>query len=412
MPLSRQATSSLAILFVLTATVMLAPVQAADITVDANCTLNNAVVSANLNIAFGDCTAGSADEVDVITITVDVELSGTGPGITSELIIQGNTTSGDLREIDGKDLYRILSVANATATIRHLKLVNGKAREHGGAIWTLGADLTVNNVEFEGNYSGLSGGAIAATQSTDLTISSSVFKSNSTGSIGGAVAFYGSASGDETLTITETVFSGNQAAENSAGALYVQHGYTTIKRSRFADNTAESTIADDSGGGGGAIYFSQANRSLIENTTIYGNSTKGNGGGIFAIFSDIKLLHSTIVYNSAGTDAEGGGILVSDHTDENLLVDEQGNKLRHTVIQNSVIAQNVGDCQCRIADTIDDSTGVFASDGTCESAHEESSTSPLYLQTTPEAAGYFEVAAGSAILNSADGTICQFTVSR
>ena len=393
-----------------------AQVNAASIAVSDSCSLGNALFAANNNIAFRGCAAGSAEVVDVITLTVDVELSSgqSSLGISDDVIIEGDTSTGTLKSIDGKDTYRIFISSNVNVTIRNLKLTNGMSTNGGGAIQVLGGELTVENVEFDSNSTTKSGGALAALNS-QVTISNSRFTSNSAQQLGGAVLFGRDDGVSRKLTITGSTFSGNQSVNSEAGALSASGAEVAIKNSVFKDNHARGV--DTAGAGkGGAIVIRNASKTLIENTTISGNSATSNGGGIYSSGSDFKLLHSTIVQNSIPTNtapiseienfALGAGIFLVDAPGTDFELDENGNKVRQTHLLNNVIAQNTGKCQCFIEDNIEGSVGVFASDGTCDSAYQESETSPLYLQLTPTSGDYYNVATGSAALDNADADSC------
>ena len=195
-------------------------VSAASITVSETCSLGNALFAANNNIAFRGCAAGSAVDVDVITLTVDVEMSSgqSSLGISDDLIIEGDTATGTLKSIDGKDTYRIFISNNVNVTIRNLKLTKGMSTNGGGAIQVLGGELTVENVEFDSNSTTISGGALAALNS-QVTISNSRFTSNSAQQLGGAVLFGRDDGVSRKLTITGSTFSGNQSVNSEAGRL-------------------------------------------------------------------------------------------------------------------------------------------------------------------------------------------------
>ena len=374
---------------------------AADITVNASCSLNDAITAANQNIAFRGCAAGSSEEADVITLTVDVEMTEAARGISSDMIIQGDTQSGVLKAIDGEDTWRILAALNSNLTIRHLTLHNGynSISGQGGALEVIGGMLTVDNVEFKDNEATLIGGAIATTNSI-VTISNSAFDSNTSQSIGGAISFGASSANLESLTIRNSTFTGNVAVGSSGGALSANTGSVSIRQSVFRENR---TKGPENVAHGGAIRLNGTNSAVIENTTISGNIATGGGGGIYGFQAGIQVLHSTIVLNSIGQNSEGAGIYLAGGKARNLtsvVLPWQ------TYFYNSVVAQNSGTCQCKTAVTIDSSIRTFASDGTCEAAYSESETTPLHLQTTLKTAGYHDVRQDSIALNNADGTKC------
>ena len=200
------------------------------------------------------------------------------------------------------------------------------------------------------------------------------------------------------------MFTGNESLQEGAGALHALYGNLIIRNSVFNDNHAKGT---EIGADGGAVRLGQMNSATIENTTISGNSAaNGAGGGVYSIHSDFRLLHSTVAFNSIAGAFYGSGIYLADDDELNLQVDENGNKLRETYIFNSLIAQNVGACQCYINDNIDSKAGVFASDGSCLAQYKEGASSALYLQPTLVSGSYHNVVAGSVAINNADEPAC------
>ena len=113
-------------------------IHAASITVNATCSLSDAITSANTDTATGGCVAGSG--ADTITLTGNITLSATLPNITSQITIAGASHS-----ISGADRYRIFYVErNGDFTVNNLTLMNGRTNGEGGAIFNYGT-LTVNN---------------------------------------------------------------------------------------------------------------------------------------------------------------------------------------------------------------------------------------------------------------------------
>ena len=81
----------------------LMPVYAADITVDENCSLADAIKGANTDEAVGGCSAG--DGVDVINLAEEVILGAELPHIASTIIVKGNN-----HRISGEGAHRIFYV--------------------------------------------------------------------------------------------------------------------------------------------------------------------------------------------------------------------------------------------------------------------------------------------------------------
>ena len=147
-----------------------------------------------------------------------------------------------------------------------------------------------------------------------LTVSSSRFNNNSAHDHSCAILK------GRTLTVTNSVFSGNLVnagyAGSSGGAISTDpSATTTIRRSAFRGNSANR---------GGAIRnFSSLD---VSNSAFYSNTATRYGGAISS-WSTATITHSTIAGNSAGTNM--GGSL---HNDAGTI------KLR-----NSIVSGNTGD---------------------------------------------------------------------
>jgi putative cell wall-binding protein len=113
----------------------------------------------------------------------------------------------------------------------------------------------------------------------------------------GAVELYalGSAS------ITDSIFSDNEAFGDGGGARLYDIDATSITSSTFSGNTA--------GDGGGAMKLYDTDGASIEDSTFSGNDAYWHGGGIFVYESyGVSIVNSTISGNEAG--AVGGGLFV------------------------------------------------------------------------------------------------------
>ena len=248
----------------------LMPVYAADITVDENCSLADAIKGANTDEAVGNCPAG--DGVDVINLAEEVILGAELPHIASTIIVKGNN-----HRISGEGAHRIFYVLESgMLRIESLSISNGHASEFtlpdgntvqvGGGIYNEGI-LIVTDSNFRGNSTNQGGGAIY-NNSGVLAVSHSTFSDNS--SAGAAAAIYSDGSSDGSLLVVDCLFNGNSATK-SGGAIYAYFGRTvSISHSTFSNNSAST---------GGAIYGYYGNLT-IRSSTFTQNSAK-NGGAIF-----------------------------------------------------------------------------------------------------------------------------------
>ena len=276
---------TLKISFVL-ALILLPPVsavRAADITVDAACTLADAIVAANTDLPRGGCPAG--DGADLIALTNNVELKGVLPPISSPITILGNghTLRGAKRD-------RLLHVVSGQLRIHDLTLTGGKREpDSGGAVRVdRGASLLVHHSLFYENMAH-SGGAIASFG--HLKIENTTFRGNRAIS-GGAIY-----QRDGALTVNDSVFESNKAVQG--GAISISDGAGSISESQFRGNQA-------SGWGGGLA--SDAATVTITSAIFVGNRAEDDGGAINASRSRLTAAKSSILNNYAG---EEGGALKS-----------------------------------------------------------------------------------------------------
>ena len=269
----------LSILFVL-----LSPahtVLAADITVDANCSLSDAIQAAESDTAVAGCIAGSG--ADTIHLSGDVTLAAELPQITSDITIEGGgfTISGDNR-------FRIFFVADGTLAINELILTNGSADE-GGAIKSEGA-LIISDCSFSNNAVEYFGGAIISDGA--LSIIDSRFDNNRAKLDGGAIL------SESTLVIANSSFSNNWA-RNAGGAIR-DVAELRISNSSFTNNSADLV------GGGAVISVHELN---ITDSSFTSNTTGGSGGALRTFVGPANIINSTFLDNSA---TSGGGAIEID----------------------------------------------------------------------------------------------------
>ena len=168
---------------------------AADITVDADCSLPNAIRSANgeeLLEPKSDCEAGDSvgeaedAQADGLTATgldtITIDFAGTNEGtialsatlaINSAIVIDGSGYG-----VNGGG-NQIFSVAQGSLTLNDLTMSNGFSQENGGAISVTGGVLTLNNSAVSGSGARGLGGGIYAVDS-DVTLVDSVVSGNAT----------------------------------------------------------------------------------------------------------------------------------------------------------------------------------------------------------------------------------------
>ena len=253
------------------------------------------------------------------------------------------TGEGDLSEVQGGSqvqLFRVSSLGGLSLT--QLKLSGGSA-ETGGAVYSSGATVKLEDCVFDGNNATEDGGAVWV-EGGDLTIVGGEFSDNNATGKGGAVlaldaavviqgtqfegnkaveggGLYCGGSGSGTTsscTISEAVFTSNSAlgeipitnidGEESVklyggGAAAFVHGVVDITDSVFKRNCAQLS--------GGALHGGTGSNMTIDGCTLEENSTPGRGGAMVA--SSATLGANTSVLNNTAAD-RGGGVSSPPHT--------------------------------------------------------------------------------------------------
>ncbi len=289
------------------------------------CTLRDAVVSANSGEALGGCAAGTSgfDEIvfDDGLLDSTITLSEGQIEVTNPLAVEGPATGEAAGVvIDADQQSRIFRAEDAELFLRGLTLTGGLVDEDfsgGGAIYVEDSILFLDSVLVTGNETqGTDGGGgglyllggelIVA----DSEISDNATSGSSSGSRGGGAAVTGS------VEITNSRFEGNATQADGRGGgidAIAQVGDTiAIHGSEFIGNAAVA--------GGGGLRLSPVIDSAAEihDSIISGNTTEsefGFGGGV-DVFGDVRIFDSEISGNSTeGETAHGGGVHV-DQPDE------------------------------------------------------------------------------------------------
>ena len=271
----------------------------------------------------------------------------------------------------------------------------------GGGTWTLTNVIISNNTTGNGDTGASGGGGGRGGgiffHGTSLTITNSTISGNTTGN--GAAGTNGGASGggggdgagiqmnNGTLTMTNVVVTGNNSGDaKSGGTGGVGGGVMTMPgvNSTLTNVTVTNNTTGDGGGGtagqgGRGAGVANHGIMIIRSSTISANMTGnagasgGDSGGIGAgIFNGavLKLVNSTVSLNTTtGFNAPGGGIyqngsaltVINSTITGNTSVSHVGNGIHQslfvsgaTVIQNSIVAQNIGG---------PDTSGNFSSQG-------------------------------------------------
>ncbi len=297
---------------------LIAPIsQAADIELNEDCTLVDAITAANTDEAVGGCPAG--DVADTISLSGDITLTAALPHITSEFTIEGEDF-----KISGNNRFRIFAVNGGSLTVNNLTMTNGLA-DWGGAIANVnGGTFTIQDSTIT-TSSAQEGGAIG--NEATLNITDSVLTDNSA-QFGGAIHSIGG-----TVNITGSSISHN-SSERFGGAIYGEGDTLTISDSRLTDNGSEAN--------GGAIYQKEDGSLTISSSSFLRNTAGHVGGAMYCENCTARIESSQLQHNVA----ENGGGAVGDWQGKILFLE-------------SIISHNTAKAGGRFS-----RGGAFSNDGT------------------------------------------------
>ncbi len=370
--------------------------QAADITVDADCSLANAIRSANeagvvvprINCEVGDSASAEAkiDEATGATLpagqdTIILDVTGTDDGailldstllVSSEIVLEGKGFSVNG---GGKQIF------NVTA-----------------------GSLTLKNLTLSGGFSPTNGGAIAVSNAA-LTLKNSVVSGSGAQGLGGGIYAL-----DSDVTLVDSVVSGNVTnanAEDFEPAADEQDDTEADAEAQADTRLAAADLPDANRVSGGGIYFiSDSNRLLVERSGIDSNISPGRGGGLYIEGGSAVINNSTISGNSAGLD--GGGVYsasASSVTHATIIgnrAPDGGGIVDDFLLQlyNSILSDNEGgDC----VGSLNANLGNIIKDASCN--HDGLTADPELLLLTG-APAYYLPQAGSPAIDAASPAYC------
>ena len=327
-----------------------------ELNADGDCSLREAIESANSSMAVDGCTTGTGDDLILLgegTYALTVDGAGEGFNATGDLDIdatieiQGVHASQTIIDAQFTDPDRLFDVGGGgTLRLNRVTVQNGHAVEttaQGGCIRALGPlEVTrsiVQDCHADGTASGNGGGIYANGTSSSLS-ESIVRRCRATGLSargGGYDEGAGSLSCARSLVhdnVAEGTGSGNGGGAYKSGA-------GAISMCTFVANQALGASAS----GGGLYYAAVSGGSApqIVASTIARNAADTNGGGIFSASvsedSGPRVKSTIFADNVAPTGPDGdnriqsyGHLIVGD--DANFQIDTDG--LANTAVGNQI----------------------------------------------------------------------------
>lgn len=211
--------------------------------------------------------------------------------------------------LDGGVVDRVIEhTGYGTLTLSGLTIGYGASSDYNGggcirAISTLDIeDSTVKSCGSYGTTNGIGGGIYAGRLTLERSTVSGNFTMGQLNASGGGIAVAGD------FTMRDSYVTGNRAvttydhiepkAESRAGGILASRGgHVTISGSTIAGNEAGNASLELPGYFGGiAMYGAYSVPSLIENTTISGNTAASANAGLYAS-SIVTIRNSTIAFN-------------------------------------------------------------------------------------------------------------------
>ena len=282
----------------------------------------------------------------------------------SNLTLSGGRVYTDADFADGGCVFATGAVNLDNSVVKDCATHANQAMSRGGAIYALSVQLTSslvthNSANVTGSYQLARGGAIYASSlfCTDSTISSNV-----------------------AVGATETGMS------QGGGAMLVG-GDVHLSRCTINGNTADN-------GGGIRHQTSSSNVTVIENSTISGNTARKETGGIDVLCSKctpalVQVLNSTIAFNTAAG-AYGAGLSANANVDAQSTIIANNTSLAGgfadlyaasmSGADNLVVSTNVTPATGVITVTADPQLQPLADNGGATLTHALASTSPALQQ--------------------------------
>lgn len=293
---------------------------------DGDCSLREAIQSANTSSAVDGCViSGSGDlVVSVPAGNYFITLGSAGEDanaggdfdLLASMTIQGAGAGSTVLDANLFDRLFDIDPAHSVSisvTIANMTLQNGRPPlgSSGGGVRNFDDSLTVqDSVVADGRLTGnstllahgggiFSGGGFSTGLGIVHVLDSTIEDNSSTFGSGGGIYNDGglvNVSGSTIIGNSAQIISGT----SSGGGISNIGGTVNILNSAILDNVSD-------GQAGGIMNFFSVAVMNVANSTISGNRTDGSGGGI-RNFGTMYLTNVTITNNTADLDAQSGGL--------------------------------------------------------------------------------------------------------
>lgn len=228
----------------------------------------------------------------------NVTIDGAAPTVSMparRLVVQ--------RDANAVNAFRILDVttpAGGKLKLENLVIRNGNVAPSnpatgysGGGVRSVAADVDVDHCDFTNNAATNDGGGIYAS-GAQLSIRNSSFSGNFGGE-GGALAAYGSE-----VSIVDSELDGNTGEVLGGGLFAVNEATVNVVRSRITNNRLDDVI---NGNGGG--IFVDGNLSLVD-STVANNDARMVGGILVSVNTSPVIIRGSTINGNTGVESVGG----------------------------------------------------------------------------------------------------------
>lgn len=281
------------------------------ITVDASCTLREAVESINTATDQGGCVAsGTYGTNDGITFGVNGTIPvGDTLGMLADAVVTGPGAA--LLTLDGGGDQPVIYVDGSTVAISGVTITGGGGAKGAGAVTALYSQIDLSDCVITDNAGGFGAGLV--TLASQVAVADCEFSVNQ-GGYGGAIALLSSAA-----VITGSTFEGNVAGggpAGPAGRLFARFDDVTLELPPHVPTgfgTGGGVLALGDFGGKGLVPRGGGGPTLeIDDSTFTGNIAVSVGGGVVVNGQAGTIRDST--FNGNGAGFAGGGLTGLDAT--------------------------------------------------------------------------------------------------